>query len=526
MIPKSRVSEIDPLVAPTGGIDDTSPIANMSDKFALKMVNWFPESGALRVRSGYRRHVVGLPFPAKTLIKFMGLSGFDDRLFACTDDGIYDVTISGQFTKVYTLTEGNCQWAQYSNIAGNWLIVCNGIDNAVIYDGTTWTAFSEVATPAGPGQISGLDPSTIIDVHPHQKRLWFLVRDSMTAYYLPVNEVGGVATAFPMAGGFSRGGYLNSLFTWTIDLGEDTGDILVLQSSEGELAGYSGTDPDTAGAWQLHAKYSVGSPLSRKSTVPHNGDQLLLTNYGLISLSELVGGRHALGEREGTKSGRISRTLNNLVRSRLNSDGWEMADAPSFQYIILSVPEYSGVPSYQFIMNSLTGAWTTFDLPAETFLEYNGMLYFANQNGTVYRHGDSDMDDVGMDGLGGTAVVAGFQQAYSYFKMPNTPKHFKLIRPVFESQMTPQYTLSISTDFSANGGLDDLSTPALKETTDVVWDNATWDIDVWINRSSVHQEWIGLLGMGYSASLSVKTSSTIETRYVASNWAIEAGTSL
>src|SRR3546814_14675841 len=58
------------------------------------------------------------------------------------------------------------------------------------------------------------------------------------------------------------------------------------------------------------------------------------------------------------------------------------------------------------------------------------------------------------------------------FKSPNTPKHFKLIRPVFESQMTPHYLLSISTDFSPEGGLDDMSIPALREVVDIVWDEA------------------------------------------------------
>src|SRR3546814_14407149 len=88
MIPKRRVSDIDVLVAPTGGIDDTSPLANMDEKFAVDMINWFPESGSLRSRGGYRRHIVGLPLPAKTLVKFSSLDGISDKLFACTDDEI------------------------------------------------------------------------------------------------------------------------------------------------------------------------------------------------------------------------------------------------------------------------------------------------------------------------------------------------------------------------------------------------------------------------------------------------------
>src|SRR5699024_2124764 len=160
------------------------------------------------------------------------------------------------------------------------------------------------------------------------------------------------------------GGSINTIFTWTMDLGESASDLIVFQTTQGELHAYDGVDPITPGAFTLSARYTIGQPLGRKSVVPYNGDCLMMTDYGLVSFSMLVAGRHRLGETQGTASGRISRTLNSLVRARINSDGWEVASAPSFQYIILSIPEYSGQKPYQYVMNSLTGAWTTFDLPA------------------------------------------------------------------------------------------------------------------------------------------------------------------
>src|SRR3546814_20575355 len=74
----------------------SSDLANMDDNYAIKMVNWFPESNSLRVRNGYRYHAIGIEVPVKTLVKFSGLNGTDDRLFACTDAGLFDVTSSEQ----------------------------------------------------------------------------------------------------------------------------------------------------------------------------------------------------------------------------------------------------------------------------------------------------------------------------------------------------------------------------------------------------------------------------------------------
>src|SRR5690606_10684552 len=123
--------------------------------------------------------------------------------------------------------------------------------------------------------------------------------------------------------------------------------------------------------------------------------------------------------------------LNNLIRARTGSTGWEVVYSPSMQYLVLTVPSFSGEPPLQFIMNPVTGAWTTFSLPSVTFLEFDGFLYFSDNAGRVLRHGDVELDNVALDGTGGEQVVASFKQAYNYFDTPGVSKHYKLIRPVF-----------------------------------------------------------------------------------------------
>ncbi|WP_369673892.1 hypothetical protein, partial [Klebsiella pneumoniae] len=92
------------------------------------------------------------------------------------------------------------------------------------------------------------------------------------------------------------------------------------------------------------------------------------------------------------------------------------------------------------------------------------------------------MDNVALDGMTAEAIVSGFQQAFYYFGTPGQPKHYKLIRPVFETAVSPQFVLDISTDFSSDGGLADLPVPALIEQEGVFWDDADWDEDIWVQR--------------------------------------------
>lgn len=531
---KQRVSSVTPVQAPVGGIDDTSAISNMDPRYALAMVNWYPQASALRVRDGYREHVTGLvdgdgdPVIGKTLMSYIPASG-PPKLFCATDVGIYDVTASG--TRVFgdivhPLTNGRVVWTQFSNIAGTWLIGCNGTDPAFLYNGSTWVDFANSGSPTNPGEINGsLSPSGISYVHQHKNRLWFLESGTMSAWYMPLNAVAGTVTEFPMGGIFTQGGELYTLFSWTMDAGYSVDDIFVIQSSRGEIAGYGGTDPSNAGTWWLEARYYIGAPLSRRGVCPLNGDMLLLTEFGIVPISKVVGGQYQLGSTDATASGRISTSLNSLVRQRSGDLSWEISNSPFNQSIFLSVPESGGYMPFQYVMNSLTGSWTNYDLPAYTIKDHMGVVFFTDYAGVVHRYGDTTVDGVLLDGTGGTPIIAAFQQAYDYFGDPTTNKHYKLIKSIFESSSKPSYLTTISPDYEP-GGLSLLGIPGITNATASQWDVAKWDEAVWSPGLLAWQEWVGVVGTGYSASLILKTRTTVDTRYAATHWVFERGISL
>lgn len=525
--PQQRVSNNYPITAPVGGLDDASPVANMPPEFAIELVNFFPEGGALRVRDGYREHVTNLPQDGLTLMAYRAGNPTGDKLFVCTNAGIYDATSQTDTpVLVHPLTNGMVNWTQFSNIAGTWLIGCNGTDPAFLYNGTSFIDFVADVTPTSPGEIDGLAPTDIVGVLQHKNRLWFIKKNSLSAYYWPLNAVAGAVTEFPLGGIAQMGGRLNAIFTWTMDAAYSVDDMMFFQTSVGELLSYGGTDPANAETWFLSARYFAGAPLSSRAHTALNGDQLLLTEFGVVSLAKVVAGQQSVGAKELTTSYRISATLTSIIRARAGSTGWEMTYSPSMQYLVLGIPDFVGGVALQYVMNAVTGAWTTFDLPAVTFLEYDGFLYFTDDTGRVLRHGDASADNIALDGSGSTPIEAAFKQAYNYFDQPGVNKHFKLVKPVFEANISPAYRIDISTDFSPLS-VKDLNTPgADPSAAGSLWGVGLWDDAVWSPPALAYQEWQGVTGIGYCASLLCKVSTTSALRYVAAMWVYEGGISL
>jgi len=526
--PKQRVSRIATLAAPTGGIDDTNPIAGMDPHYAIEMTNIFPQNSSLRVRAGYKEWTTGLPANAKSLLQYSSQNSSTDKLFACTDAGMFDVTAQGVAgASVRTLTNGRVDYVMFANTAAQFMVVVNGSSENFMYDGTTYYPIVYNATPTTPGQIGGMTtPQNFTQVCSHKRRLWFVEKNSTNAWYLPTDAVAGAATQFLMGSIFKLGGYLLNIFSWTRGAGNGIEDILVFQSSNGELAGYSGSDPSSATTWSLEAVFFIGAPLGDRTFTDLGGDIALLNIYGVMSMSKIVGGTSSAGDTNDTLSKRISRTINELGQATNLQPGWELTSVPALQYLVLSVPATANAPAIQYIMNMLNGSWTTYNLPMLTCVQFHERLYFSDTTGRVYLYGNVFQDGILLDGSGGTPIVSGFMQAYSDFGDLGTDKHYKVVRPIFTCSVRPSYTVKANADYGPTR-LASLQTPGPVTTQATnVWDNAIWDSGVWAEGQVSFYEWVGVSGVGYSAALLLKMRTSSDTEFVACNWAFEPGTAL
>lgn len=526
--PKRRVSRTDTVAAPTGGIDDNSPVANMDPHFAIEMVNLFPRQSSLQVRPGYRQWTTGLPSPARTLMSYERQTG-SRNLFAATNSGIFDVTGSGVAgASVRACSNGYVSYTMFSNVASQFLVVVNGTSDNYMYDGTTYWPIVNAVTPVNPGEMSGtgFTASLLNHVCSHKRRLWFIEQNSNQAWYLPVDQVGGVATRFLLGSVFKRGGYLRSMFTWTRGAGDGIDDILVFVSSNGELAGYAGTDPSTAATWSLEAVFYMGTPLTTRNWANLGADIAIINIYGVQSMQKIVAGSLTMGSTEEALSKRISRTLNDLVNSN-RSPNWELVTSPALQSLFLAIPATSTAPAIQYVMNMLNGSWTTYDLPMLTCAQHQDFLFFSDAANNIYVFGNQAYtDNILLNGTGGTPILSGFMQAYFDFGDLATDKHYNLVRPIFNSTVSPSYTVAANADYGPVR-LSGLQTPGpMSSSVANVWDRSLWDSGRWTSGYVSYFQWVGVTGVGYTAALLVKLRTTSDTEYVACNWAYEPGVSL
>lgn len=534
--PSMQVAKSLALPAPTGGINDLDPISNMEANFLLDCMNFYPDTGLLVVRPGYQEWATGLGAACKTIMYYNSLDATFQR-FAATDSGIFNITSPTTTpVNVKAATNGSWEFTNFATPAGQYLIACNGTDPAVLYDGTTWTSFTEVTTPSGPGQIKGVDPSTFDFVIAHKGRLWFIQKNTMTAWYLPIDSVGGEAKPFFLGGIFRRGGHLQILARWSSDTGEGLDDRLIFITTAGEIASYAGIDPGDATDFSLDSIFFVAPPLSKRSVTEYGGDLLMLCRRGLIPLSALITGKanEILFSEALTK--RISRTLIQMTGLAVPPFPAEVNLYNDAAWTIINI--YDGTPlsatSYarmlstgrnnpvQLVMNFLTGAWGKFDYPVRTIRPIDRLLFMGTDDGRVLAvTPDSYFDNVPIAGGSGVPIEASATCAYTYFGNPTVNKHAKLLRVSFQTEIKPSYVIRVLPDFRLDPFL---ATPAPNPAVgNARWDISKWDLANWAGLENVYRPWNSANVLGYAFAWQIKVSTATPLGIAATEWVWEEG---
>lgn len=525
------------LPAPTGGINDLDPIANMEPHFLLDSMNFFPDTGLTVVRPGYQEWAKNLAAPVKTLMYYNAVDASFQR-FASTDAGIYDITSPTDApVLVKAATNGAWEFVNYATPAGQYLVAVNGVDAAVLYNGTSWVSFTEVTTPAAPGEIKGINPALFDHVIAHKGRLWFIQKNSMTAWYLPIDSVGGEAKPFHLGGIFRRGGKLVILARWSSDTGEGLDDRWIAVTSAGEIASYAGIDPADANDWSLDSIFFVAPPLSKRSITEYGGDLLMLCRRGLIPLSALITGKanEILYSEALTK--RISRTLiqmtnpataplfpaevnlyNDLAWVVINLFDTTSPSALSYQRMLSS----GGNKPVQLVMNFLTGAWGKFNYPVRTIRPIDTLLFMGTEDGRVLAvTPESYFDNVPFGGVGGTPIEASLTAAYSYLGNPSVNKHAKLLRFTFQTEVKPSFVYRVLSDFRLDPFL--LTPPPNPAVSNARWDISLWDLANWAGLENVYRPWVSANDLGYAFTYQLKVSTATPLGIAAVEWVWEEG---
>lgn len=481
-VPRPAVVRGESIPAPIGGWDAVSPLANMPPDRAVQLDNWFPQPGWVELRKGF------IPFaktptgePVETLAAYQGVSS--NALFAVSDQTIFDVT-AAVTSAVTGLTNSRFQHANFATTGGNFLYMVNGADAPQYYDGSAWAVAA----------ITGEDATKFITVTPHKSRLWFAQVDSSDAAYLAVDSIQGVATAFPVGGNWSLGGFLMNISSWSLDAGDGPDDYIAFHSSRGQVSVYKGLDPDTD--FTLVGTYLMGPPIGRRCLTKVGADIAVICIDGVVPLSKaLIYERAAV--QQVTLTQNIQRVMNQSARDYKDNFGWQLISYPRGTRAILNVPVSENSEQQQYVMNTLSGAWCRFTGMNGSCLEvYNDRFFFGGNDGFVYE-GDTSGTDYGQ------TLTADFMTAFNYYGKRGNQKRWMMCRPQLTTDQQVQPGLAFNVDFKDNAALSVASVP-ISQTA--LWDEALWDDAMWGGDVITQSNWTSVTGLGYCASIRLKVS--------------------
>ena len=490
------------VIAPTGGWNARDSIDLMAPTDAIALDNFYPGDADVKARNGYTSWATGLGTDVESLMSYGGATA---EMFGIAGTSIYDVTATGATGAAVVTGLTNAQW-QYENFGtsgGHFIWLCNGADAPYHYNGSTW------ANPT----LTGVTPADIVNVASHKRRLFFAFNNSLTFGYLPVVSIAGAVSTFDLASLFTLGGELTAIGSWTRDGGAGVDDLIVFITSNGEAAIYSGDDPSSN--FSLVGKFNIGRPIGRRCMIKVGADLVVITDAGFVNLSSVL--PTGLSAPSVALSSKIENAVREATSMHKTKFGWQAVLYPQGGYGLFNIPVSNAGDFHQYVVNLTTGSWCRFkNQNGFSWVVHEGTLYFG-ASGTVFKADDGFNDN-------GGAVETYGKTAFQYFDARGVVKRFTMLRPVMGSNAS--LTVSIGFDVDYTDGTN-VFTPSAITSLGAEWDTATWDVDAWAAAQTTAQQWRTIQGIGYNASIRIKSSTTAKSViWHASDIIYEMGTGL
>lgn len=379
-------------------------------------------------------------------------------------------------------------------------------DNEPITDGAGGAATADGVNTQLYGAITGTKPdgsalltSDFSYVWTYKHRLFFILKDSLDAYYLEnIDSVTGVAKLLPMGAEFSLGGKLFIGSQWSLSAGDGLQENCVFVTDEGEVAVYSGDNPATATTWFKNGRYQIGKPRGPKSFIRAGGDLIFATNIGFVPLSQAVQIDFSVLAGSAV-SYPIETAWNEAVQLRATGY-WDAIIWPEKQMVLVSLPTENEQPPSMLVTNARTGAWANFTGWSGTCFEiFNGRLFFGSQNGKVVEAWVTGLDQ-------GLPYTATYVPLFSDFSDSGAQKIGLMARV----QSRGPYSISPQMSAQSNWVVSLPSAPAATPVPEgSEWGVGIWGQSVWgTQRAKIWQgEWQSAGNIGYSLAPAMQVTS-------------------
>lgn len=512
--PRGRpVSQTHSIPAPIGGLNASSAIAAMPETDALLMDNWFPQPTFVALRNGSQNWVTGITGWVESLLPYTNKSG-TEKLFGIAQTSLYDCSASGSVGAAVVTGLTNARW-ESTNIGtpgGAFLYAANGVDPPLLYNGTAWTYVTAISSPA----ITGVTTTLLRNPIVWKNRVWFIQNNSLLAWYLPVQSVGGAAHSFDLSAQFRHGGYLQAIMTFSLASANEFDDYIGFLSSQGELVVYQGTDPDTAGLFNITGTFSVGPPIGRRCWFKYGSDAVILCSDGFVSVAKLVS--VGIQQPQSAISYKILLAVNNAVQAYKGNFGWQGIVFPLGNKIIINVPVNENATQYQFVMDTINNSWCSFGQytspwNAATFCVLGDTLYYGGSGVVV----QADVPTLGTDL--GQKISGSLIPAYSYVGT-DRQKRFTMVRPLLQTSGTVNLSLSLNVDFNT---IYPTSNPIIIGTGGSPWNTSPWNTSPWSLDQTIQRLWQTVGGIGFTATMYAIVSSSGTVNLMAVDYLFNVG---
>ncbi|HBT70045.1 MAG TPA: hypothetical protein DEB63_19640 [Agrobacterium sp.] len=436
-----------------------------------------------------------MPTATKPVLSlFSYKNGNQEKLFAANENEIADIT-TAPVNLLTGRTGGDWSVAQFVNADGAvFLRGVSGMDAPFVFDGASFGTTPALTFPVG----ITVTADKLSRVWQYKNRLFFIQKESMDAWYLPVSVIGGALVRLPLAGVFARGGSLLFGSSWSIESGDGPNEYCAFVSTEGEVAVFSGSNPGDADDWAKVGVYRIGKPLGAKAFFRGGGDLIIATSLGLVPLSQAMQRDYAALSASAI-SVNIETAWNSTVDER-DSAAWHCEIWPEKQIAVVCMPTLTGTEKQMYVVNTRTAAWSRWTGWDGKCLEvFNGRLLFGSENGKIVEGyvGGSDQ---------GAPYTTTYIPLFEDMGNPLALKIAKMARGVVRTAIPVEVQVTIQTDYI-------VSLPPVPQAPSIPpsneWGAAIWGQGVWgAGRvKEIQQDWDSADGEGYAVAPAMRMTS-------------------
>ena len=480
-----------PMSAPTQGWIDRIPLPKMPEDSAIVLVNFFPTKTGVKKRNGYERMTeTAFTSACETIMSFNKSDG-TKVLLACGDNDIDRINLSAHTRTAVegasVITSNRWQYVQFYDS----IFIANGADRVLSWNGSG--SFAAAGFTIGGSADDDLTAPFI-----YKERLYFVKGASV--FYGNTRAVSGALEEFDFSYQLTKGGKVLFGGSSTFDVGEDSTEVFIVATDQGEVLVYTGSYPGDPTTWQIHGHYYLGQPFGVRSFCNMGGELHIITELGVYPISQVLSGAVNRDEtgRQVRASENIDNAFTNAAKYFFDLFGWEGLFYPRGNMFIVNGP-LNTESSVQFVMNTLTGAWCKFQgMDAASWCVSDRYAYFGGFDGHVYRFDTVQNDGAYSTTVAGTGVNVHGETAFTWCGDETMNKDYLLVRAITLSTAKVSLTLGINANFQRGA----LESPIELEGAEVAeWDVALWDDAEWSDLEKVNLDWKAVAGAGLNMNL-------------------------